>query len=93
MEDDLKSKTIFDGRKPTIEKHLLWKTTFHIGVMPFQTTVTRPFSAPLFTTHSHLLQLGFLGHRGLETVTAFVLIYLLGVLRGLVEMQQLIIEF
>jgi len=76
-------------------KHLPWKTSFHIGVgvMLFQTTVTRPFSVPFFTTNSYLLQCGFLGHRGLETVTAFVLIYLLGVLRGWVNVQPLIIKF
>jgi len=37
--------------------------------------------------------LGYLGHRGLETVTAFVLINLLSVLMGWVNVQPLIIEF
>ena len=51
------------------------------------------FSTLLITTNIDLLQLGYLGHRGLETVTAFVLINLLGVLRGWVNVQPLIIKF
>ena len=76
-----------------MKKHLLWKITLHGAVMLFQTTVTRHFSAPLITTNIDLLQLGYLGHRGLETVTAFVLTNLLGVLRGWVNVQPLIIKF
>ena len=76
-----------------MEKHFLWKTTFLGAVMVFQTAVTPPFSAPLITTNIVLLQLGLLGHRGLETVTAFVLINLLDVLRGWVNVQPLIIKF
>ena len=61
--------------------------------MLFQTSVTRPFSAPPITTNIDLLQLGFMGHRGLETVTALVPIFLLGVLRGWDNVQPLIIKF
>ena len=67
--------------------------TFHGAVILFQITVTRHFSAPPITTNIYLLQLGYLGHRGLETVTALVLIFLLGVLRGWVNVQPLIIKF
>ena len=76
-----------------MKKHLLWKTTFHGAVILFQITVTRHFSAPPITTNIDLLQLGYLGHRGLETVTAFVLINLLSVLMGWVNVQPLMIEF
>ena len=68
------------------EKHLLRKTTLHIGIMLFQTTT-------LITTNSYLLQLGFGGHRGLVTATAFVLINLLNVMRAVVNVQPIIIEF
>ena len=61
--------------------------------MLFKTSVTRPFSAPPITTNIDLLQLGFMGHRGLETVTALVPIFLLGVLRGWDNVQPLIIKF
>ena len=29
MEDDLRWKTIFDGRQPSMEGNLRWKTTFY----------------------------------------------------------------
>ena len=75
------------GKASSMEDNLPWSSH------AVSNYCTPPFSAPPISTNIDLLQLGFLGHRGLETVTAFVLINLLDVLRGWVNVQPLITNY